>query len=82
MGPTSANFRLVGNLHWLRELLTMLNKGAEIAEAAALISLGGSPSQPVAFFVLSLLSIVSTSLGLTLVFWMLSKELHTWMVIM
>ncbi len=50
MGPTSANFGLVGNLHWSKELLTMLDKGTEIAEAAALISLlVGSPSQPVAF---------------------------------
>ncbi len=49
MEPTSANFALVGNLHWSKELLTMLDKGAEIAEAAALISLGGNPSQTVAF---------------------------------
>ncbi len=44
MGPTSTIFALVGNLQWSKELLTMIDKGAEIAEAAALIGLGGSPS--------------------------------------
>ncbi len=72
MEPTSANFALVANLHWSKELLTMLDKGVEIAEAAASISLGGNPSQPVAFFVLSLLSLLSTSLGLTF----LNSNLH------
>ncbi len=46
MGHTSANFALVRNLHWSKQLLTMRDKCAEIAEAAALIILGVVLSLP------------------------------------
>ncbi len=46
---TSANFALIGNLHWSKELITMLDNGAYITEAAALKSLGGRPLQPAGF---------------------------------
>ncbi len=58
MGPISVNVAWVGKLDWSKELLTMTDNGSEITKAAALISLGRSPSQHVDIFVLRLLNIV------------------------
>ncbi len=71
----------------VNKLFTMLDRSVEIAEAAVLINLDASPSQPAFFVTFSkysfyLFRTYMLKFKLALVFWMLINELHTWMMTM